>query len=99
MCYVLVFFWVFFFVEMKVDDDLVIEGWCFVKMGEYYVIYFKNGGNINLILVDEKSYQVCWYNLRIGEFKEGDVMFVNGVGQVSFGNLLEDEEEDWVILV
>lgn len=99
MRYALDFFRALPFVDMQADDDLVSEGWCFARTGEYYAVYLKNGGSTQLTLSDDKSYQVRWYNPRTGEFKEGDIELVNGPGQVDLGSPPFDNDQDWAILV
>jgi hypothetical protein len=91
------------FTQMTHADELTnaLDAYCFAKPGEVYAIYLPKGGSTELDLKPKaRSYQVAWYNPRIGgELRNGSVTQVKGPGKVSVGNPPSDPEKDWVVLV
>jgi hypothetical protein len=91
------------FTEMTHADELTnaLDAYCFAKPGEVYAIYLPKGGSTELDLSPRaRSYQVAWYNPRIGgELRTGTVTQVKGPGKVSVGDPPSDPEKDWVVLV
>lgn len=73
----------------------------FIKSGESYVVYLKNGGTTNLDLSNQTGvFEVFWFDPRNGgALQQGSVAVVNGGNSVSLGAAPNSPKLDWVILV
>ena len=66
--------WLFQFVEgvpywkMSPHDELTSNGYCLANIGETYLLYSKNGGNVNVNLSDVNAVSVLWFNPREGTY-------------------------------
>ena len=75
--------------KMSPSPDLTSAGFCLAKVGEEYVVYMPNKGNVN-IQIDGGPYQVTWINAQdTGER-------ING-GKTTNGQNLSTPEhgDDW----
>ncbi|QDU86815.1 PA14 domain protein [Pirellulimonas nuda] len=91
------------FWEMNNDNALSsnTDDYAFVKPGDTYVVYLKNGGTTNLNLSGQTGvFQVQWYDPRSGgALQNGSVQMVTGGGQRALGTAPNSAGEDWAILV
>ncbi len=91
------------FWEMTPANQLISneDDYCFVKEGEVYAIYLKNGGSTELDLGENKgSFKIRWYNPRAGGgLIKGTMAKIKGPGKVSIGEPRSDREKDWVVLI
>jgi hypothetical protein len=91
------------FWEMTSDNAIssANDDYGFVKPGEAYVVYLKNGGTTNLDLSNQAGeFEVSWFDPRNGgPLQQGSVTMVNGGSSVSLGASPNAPTLDWVILV
>ncbi|MBN2294164.1 MAG: DUF5060 domain-containing protein, partial [Pirellulales bacterium] len=91
------------FWEMTSNDAIssAANDYGFIKPGEVYAVYLKNGGSTNLNLSGVSgSFDVKWFDPRNGgNLQLGTVAQVTGGGSVSLGQAPNSVSEDWAILV
>lgn len=89
------------FYEMNSHDELVDNGYCFVKPGSVYAVYLPSGGTGMIDLTgDQNLYSVNWYNPRRGgELQKGDITSIQGGKKVILGIAPDSPEKDWVCLL
>jgi hypothetical protein len=91
------------FWQMHNDNSIssASDDYAFVKDGEVYVVYLKNGGTSNLDLSGATgAFDVRWYDPRHGgPLQTGTVEEVSGGGSVSLGQPPNHAGQDWAILV
>ena len=91
------------FWEMESDDAIssAANDYGFVKPGEVYAIYLKDGGTTSLDLSGTAgTFDVQWFDPRSGgALQDGSVTQVNGGGVVNLGTAPNSTSEDWAILV
>jgi hypothetical protein len=89
--------------QMKNKDSLIStsSGYCLYKNGEIYIVYLKNGGEVNLDLAGATgTFSVNWYSpTNGGALQQGSVTTVQGGGSRSLGNPPNNTSADWVALV
>jgi hypothetical protein len=95
------------FWRMRNADELVgnpergNDRYCLAAVGEAYVVYLPEGGEVWLDLEGEGGrFEVRWYDPRRGgEMRVGSVDEVEGGGVVSLGFPPAERGEDWVVYV
>ncbi|MCH9022626.1 MAG: DUF5060 domain-containing protein [Planctomycetes bacterium] len=87
------------FVDMVCDDELTRnpDDYCFYKTGEVYVIYLKNGGEMEFdIQAGRMDYG--WVNPRTGEGLDG-LLQQGKAGAPEKLRLRAPDNQDWVLLI
>ncbi|MGF1577974.1 MAG: PA14 domain-containing protein [Gemmataceae bacterium] len=91
------------FWEMTNDNGVstASNDYGFIKEGEVYVVYLKNGGTTNLDLTGvEGTFSVQWFDPRNGgEMQDGTINEVDGGSSVNLGQAPNNRGKDWTILV
>lgn len=91
------------FWEMANENSLISSSgdYAFVKPGDTYAVYLKNGGSTNLDLTGVSgAFDVRWFDPRNGGgLQNGSVTQVLGGDSVSIGQAPNSTNQDWAILV
>jgi len=91
------------FWEMHNDNAIssAANDYGFVKPGEVYVVYLKDGGTTDLDLSGATgTFDVQWFDPRNGgPLEHGTVVHVDAGGPVSIGLPPDSTSQDWVALV
>ena len=88
---------------MEPADELTDNphDYCLAKIGKVYTIYLPFVSNTKIDLTqDKESYELMWYNPRIGGgLMKGSVTEVAGGQSQSIGKPPADLQSDWVVLL
>lgn len=75
-------------------DELVNNGaFCLAELGNLYVIYLPNGGNVTVKL-EQGRYEAKWFNPKTGEFSNPMV-----IDKPVWASPSSIDKSDWVILI
>ena len=91
--------------KLKPNDALAIgdDNWAMANEGQTYLIYLKNGGEVNVDLSNAagEKFSVQWFNPRAGgDLIDGTPGTVKGGSEnVSLGRPPNTTEQDWVVLL
>ena len=93
------------FWEMESKDDLTWQenDYCFVKDGEIYLIYQKQGGLLNLDLQGGATYTAGYFNPRTGEgstdLLDKQFMKLDIKNQTYYRTFEAPDAEDWLLVI
>ena len=86
------------FWQLEPDDHFLSNAWTLKKDGEFYLIYFKDGGSADVNL-PPGAYQISWFDPRNGKLHDGSVTNLAGGSLKSLGNPPNNADMDWACIV
>ncbi len=86
------------FWRLEPDSELLANAWVLKQEGEFYLLYFKQGGS-GKVNLPKGEYSVDWFNPVNGQFQKGSLTRIIGGTFQSIGQELSEERQDWVCII
>ena len=89
------------FWEMEPANELTpADDYVFIKPGDIYVVYLKNGKTTTINIPAGDEYTIRWYDPRNGgPLLTGTIAYLQGGQAVSIGLAPHSTNQDWVVLI
>ncbi|MGJ8680558.1 DUF5060 domain-containing protein [Paraglaciecola sp.] len=80
------------------DLTLINSDWVLADPGEAYIIYLREGGSTDVMLLNSNTFKVLWYNPRTGKKTEGRTLQGDNKVQ-NIGMPPTETDQDWAAIV
>ncbi|MDE3741492.1 Ig-like domain-containing protein [Maribacter polysaccharolyticus] len=88
------------FWEMSANNENISSGYLLSKLGEYHVVFLKNGGSATINLQGSDDYDIRWFDPKTGgSLQNGSLLSTAPGNAVSIGNPPNNDSQSWVVFL